>query len=282
MKIEEILEFLRSVTNRPRVPSSDVALILAEQKNSMVYRNDEDGAKLVWRLQQALRAQDLYLRAFVAMKEGRFYDAWRDLEQGELALYFLEPHEAEFWFDFRLDFIRDYIEKWQGLFPYKIFVSPEILELKKICSICRTKVSLRNPCVHRVGEIYRGEICCRIVTEAELLGVSIVTNPVQKYSVVFLSDPETGEQRDQYNYALVEYAIAAVRQPFHTWSTTSSQRLQPHERFRHVGRNDHCPCDSNFKYKECCLQRTGVLRPHVQFSFKVAPPSDLPAEIYVQ
>ena len=282
MRIKEIIDFLRCVTSRPCIPSSDVAAVLAEQKSSMLYRNDEAGAKLVWRLQQALRAQDLYLRAFVAMKEGPFYDAWCDLEQAELALCCLEPHEAEFWFDFRLDFIRDYIEKWQGLFPYKLFLSPEILELEKVCSICRTKVSLRNPCGHRVGEIYRGEMCCRIVTDAKFLGVAIVKNPVQKYSVVFLSDPETGEQRDHYNYALVEYAIAAVRQPFHTWSTTSSQRLQPHERFRHVGRNDPCPCDSKFKYKECCLQRKGVLRPHVQFSFEVAPLNDLPAEVYVQ
>lgn len=31
---------------------------------------------------------------------------------------------------------------------------------------------------------------------------------------------------------------------------------QRKEKFRHVGRNDKCPCGSNLKYKKCCLKAT--------------------------
>ncbi len=282
MRIDDVREFLQGVANRTEDPSSDIASILAQHKSSMVSKGDDAGAKLIWRLEQALRAQNLYIGAYAAMKKRRFYRAWCELEKAEIAVDSLEPHEVDYWSDFRLDFIQEYIEKWQKLFPYKYFFSPEFLMLEKTCSVCRAKVSFRYPCGHRVGEIYRGEMCYRIVTEIKPLGAAIVKNPAQKYSVLFLSDTESGEKRDQYNYGLVEYAVRAVRKPFDKWNATWTQRLQPHERFRHIGRNDPCPCGSNYKYKKCCLVEKGVLRPHLQFSFEKAPPADVPTTLYVR
>ncbi len=112
-------------------------------------------------------------------------------------------------------------------------------------------------CGHRVGEIYNGEMCHRILTKLEVMGISIVDKPVQKYSVLFLSDEKTGKQRDHYNYALVQYAIGALREPFDGWDVERTSRHQPHSRYAAIGRNEPCPCESGKKYKKS-RQRTSI------------------------
>lgn len=124
-------------------------------------------------------------------------------------------------------------------------------------------------------------MCCHIVKDMKFFGVGMVENPVQKYSVPFISDPATGQQRDHYNYAVVEYAIAGLHSPFDHWDVEPTTRLQPHSRFRHLGRNDPCPCESKKKYKKCCLNREGVERPHFQFHWSVPPPPGMPTDAYI-
>lgn len=279
INIDDIRQYLCSVADRPATPSPEaVQEALAILKRDAAGRASQVEAKILWCLEQALIAQNLYLRAFLAMKGGHFYEAWCDLENAEISLGFLEPHESKNWVMFRLDFIQAYITKWQTLFPYKIFISPELLELEKVCTICRRPVSIRQPCGHRIGEIYNGEMCGREVTKLEALGFSFVEKPVQKYSVPFISDPVTGKQRDHHNYDVVKYAISALRSPFDGWDVERTKRRQPHSRFRHVGRNEPCPCESGKQYKNCCLQEVGVLRPHFEFHFRVPPPPGVPAK----
>ena len=208
----------------------------------------------MWCLAQALAVQEHYLRAFGQLKAGEFYKAWCELEHTELALASLERHDTESWPEFHLDFVQVHTERWQSLFPYKMFVSPELLQNEKLCSICKRPVVPHAFCGHRVGEIYNGEMCYRIVTKLEALGISMVENPVQKYSVLFLNDEKTGQQRDQYNYVLVKYAISGLRNAFDGWDVERTTRRQPHSRFADVSRNDPCPCESGKKYKKCCLR----------------------------
>jgi SEC-C motif-containing protein len=239
-------------------------------------------AKRAWCLEQAHRAQVSYLDAFGDMKAGRFYEAWCALETAELILHSLDPHGKALWKRLHLDFIDEYVVKWQSLFPYKMFLSPEIVEEEVVCSICRKILAPRRPCGHTVGEIYGGKMCLRIVTKMQPLGVALVANPVQKYSVIFAGEGTDQKSRDHYNYGLVRYAIAALRNPFDKWDAERSVRRQPHTYFRDVGRNDPCPCDSKKKYKKCCLLVDGVLRPHVEFRFAVPPPVGTPERGFVQ
>jgi hypothetical protein len=281
MTMEGVRAYLQSVDGRPAEPSPEmVQEALVRLKSAAVSRGDQAEAKTVWCLEQALQAQNLYLQAFAEMKKEHFYEAWCMLEQAELALLFLERHDTASWPLFRLDFIREHVGKWQRLFPYKIFISPELVEHEKLCSICRQPVRPRSPCGHRVGEIYNGEMCTRVVTRVEPIAMSLVDKPVQKYSVPFLSDSKSGERRDQYNYGIVRYAISALRSPFDTWDAVWTKKRQPHSRFRHIGRNDPCPCESGRKYKKCCLPEPGVLRPHLAFVFGTPPPAGIPSEIY--
>ncbi len=283
MSPDDIRSYIRAVAQRPNEPSLEaVHEALALLKRDAVAAGDQARAKSMWCLAQALSIQEEYVRAFNHLKAEEFYEAWCALERTELALASLERHDTRSWADFRLDFIQVHSARWQSLFPYKIFMSPEFLHTEEVCSICRRPVVPHAFCGHRVGEIYDGEMCHRIVTKADMLGVGMVENPVQKYSVVFLHDEKTGKQRDHYNYALVKYAINGLRAPFDAWDVERTTRRRPHSRFSDVGRNDPCPCDSGRKYKKCCLREVGVLQPHWQFSFSVPPPDGVLPDVFIK
>ncbi len=260
-----------------RSASNDAALSerFASAKKEAVGNGDEATAKYIWCLEQVLKAHKQYAESFRLLKASQCYDAWCELERLELTLKFLAPHFQSSMAGFRLDFVVRHCRRWQELFPYKIFMSPEIIEHEKICSVCRAPISIRKPCGHRVGEIYGGEMCHRIVTKPEFLGTAFVSSPVQKYSVPFLVDPETGQSRDHYDYKLVEYPIRRLASAFDEWEFQWTHRRHPHSRFASFGRNDKCPCESGKKYKKCCLPEAGVLRPHIDFIFHVPPDPEL-------
>jgi hypothetical protein len=108
----------------------------------------------------------------------------------------------------------------------------------------------------------------------EFLGTAMTKEPVQKYSVVFLPDPDTGGFKDTYNYSVIRYLVDRLQSPFDGWTFDKTKMRHPHSRYSHVGRNEPCPCESGKKYKNCCLNESGVLRPHVQFHFSNPPPKE--------
>ena len=115
----------------------------------------------------------------------------------------------------------------------------------------------------------------RIVSKAKILGMAFVKNPVQKYSVPFFSDSKGESTKDQYNYAIVKYLIQRLTSPFHEWDIEWTKRRHPHSRFADIGQNEPCPCESGKKYKDCCLPKEAVLRPHCLFTFHVEPAAHL-------
>lgn len=269
-EIEQILLDVRS--NWSTRGTDAIRAALVSIKSDAVARQDEAQAKRLWILQCIFEAQRQFVSAFSLCKENKFYDGWCKLERAEHSVAGLKRHHT-INDQYALDFIEKYTAQFQSLFPYKVFMSPEFVKMVKKCSICQKQISFRNPCGHRVGEIYMGEMCGRIVTSYEAAAIAMVEKPVQKYSVPFFSDEKTGGQRDQYDYTLIDYAVASLASPFHGWSYTETQALHPHDKFKNVGRNNPCPCKSNppKKYKKCCLPKSGVLRPHFQFKFEEKP-----------
>lgn len=180
----------------------------------------------------------------------------------------LAPHFRDRFTEFSLDFIERRIEGIQSLFPYKIFASPEILALEKKCGICGTSISVRNTCGHRVGQIYGGKMCSRVVTKMELLGLSMVTDPVQKYSVAFPRSRETINQ--DYDYELVARFLRLMKTPLAVGEIVWTKREVPHSAYYGTGRKRACPCGARKTYKACCAKRAGVLFPHCEFVLPVA------------
>lgn len=280
MKVDEIVRYLEAVEDRPTFPQRDaVAAQIALGKASAVQRGAEEEAKELWILESVLQAQTQYLEALQLLDAKQFYDAWCMLERCEITLGELEKHEQARWSLFRLDFISEYVAKWQSIFPYKMFLSPEFIEREKKCSICGRPVLPRTDCGHRLGYIYGGRMCYHIVTRLDPVSVSLVENPVQKYSVAFANHPVTGEKGDHYNYSTVEYARSIIQSPFDPWIVERTRKLWPHSHFTHVGRNDRCPCGSAKKYKKCCLPNEGVLMPHFQFHISKQLPAEVPSSV---
>lgn len=251
-------------------PTRDVvgiADLLADAKAMELAQSDEDRAKTVWCYEQALSIQQHFIRAFLLMRSGEFYEGWCALERAEVEHGFLLRHITWLPTETHVAFIAAAVARFQSLYPYEWFMSPEIREKSKSCSICGAKVRIRNPCGHRVGEVYGGQMCVRIVNEVEFLGSAMVKSPVQKYSVPFLVDAETGESRDHYDYSVVEFAIRHLQSPFDPWSVEDTLKLHPHKVFKHIGRNAKCPCGSDRRYKGCCLKKAGVELPHKHFTF---------------
>lgn len=281
MKEELIIEYLSNFKDRDHSPDllNEVKDNLRKIKGNKINERDENGAKFLWCLEQITEIQERYLNAFENLTSGNYYDAWCEFAKCELSLEFLRPHSSIQDKKYYLSFIHKHLLQYQSLYPYKLFLSPEILELEKKCNICGRVVAIRNPCGHEVGEIYKGEMCCRIVTKCEFLGASFVESPVQKYSVPFSKDEKTGETVDHYDYSLLKYLVGKLLQPpFDCWDIKWTKRMHSHEKFAGVGRNDKCPCGSGVKYKKCCLNNEGVLMPHCEFILENPPKGPVPIE----
>lgn len=173
MNINDIRDLLRSTPTRyPSVDFSEIISQIAMLKLAAVSSGDECTAKELWCLEETARAQELFVHSFQLMKDEKFYEGWCELEQAEMCVLRLRRHWSDHFPEYHLSEIESLIVKFQALFPYKAFLSPEILEKEKRCSICKKIITIRRPCGHEVGEIYNGEHCHRIVTEMEVLGIS--------------------------------------------------------------------------------------------------------------
>jgi len=262
MTLSEVRRFLQAVaTHLVERDAAAVKAALVGAKSEAVARGEQAEAKAIWCLEQVLDIQGRYLRAFDLLKHEEFYKAWCDLEQVEIRFVWLESHFRPAGDEYRLATIERLTLQLQELFPYAVFASAEIIAKEKQCTICGQKVSLRNPCGHRVGEIYDGEMCGREITDGELGGVSLTDKPANRYAVAF-TGPE-GE-RDHYDYSMLRELLARLQGPFDDWSVELSTAHLPHERYKDLGRNDSCPCSSELKYKHCCLKEPGVRVMHYQ------------------
>jgi hypothetical protein len=214
-----------------------------------------------------LLVQDFFFEAFLQIKEGLFYEGWCSLEKAESESESFRLSEKEKREDrYFTEFIREKIRAIQILYPYKIFGSPEFVTKKK-CSICDGVLSPRNPCGHIPGKIYDRKLCEVVIDDLEFISLSMVENPVQKYSVPFAKDEKTGEEFDHYDYSTVRYLFEKLTTPFDRWSFKKSRRLVRNYEIQKQSRNEKCICGSGKKYKKCCIDKERLEIPHIQFSF---------------
>lgn len=238
---------------------------LQKIKEEYVEADKQVEAKQIWIYQTIIEIHKLYLNAFNLLKNKKYYEGWCQLERIEITISSLKRHFQYDKKEYRLWDIEKQVKNLQVIFPYRLFASSEILKKKKKCSVCDKEISIRNTCGHIIGEIYNGEMCHRIVTEADILGISLVQNPGNKYSVMFLKDEKTGEQADQYNYDTVDYLFDHITEPYEYWDLEVSQRTTTKEDYGDIGRNDPCLCGSGKKFKKCCGLNIGKKYPHYEF-----------------
>ncbi|AIY81699.1 SEC-C motif family protein [Clostridium botulinum 202F] len=247
MDIKNIEELFKLKNNN--LLTSNIEPELKRLKKIAVENMKQDEAKHIWCLEKVYLAKKLFIEAFRLMKEGDFERAWNNLDRSDIELNFLKSHFDYSDNKYDLLFIENEIPKYQELFPYDLFTSRESIESDFTCSICGAKIGIRNKCEHKVGEIYNGEMCVKVVNKIELLGIAIVRKPFDKYTILHVDGIE-------YNYFMLENLMKYLDNPFEKWGYETEWRewnYKNDETYKDIGRNDLCLCGSGRKFKKCCL-----------------------------
>ncbi len=227
-------------------------------------------------LQEVVKLHAEYTEAFDRLQEADYYSAWKLLEQCELNAARLKSHLSKpLQRRCLVQFIADAVERFQSLYPYRIFLSPEFVVKGARCSICGAEMSLRQRCGHDPGQLYDGEYCAREIYDAEFLGVSFVDNPAQKFSVPFKVNPESGETHDHYNYSNLEYLVKRLNNPFAQWGYEKTQKTYCRSVFEQWQEESDCPCLSGEQFGDCCWGMERITVPHLRFDLPPGVPRHL-------
>ena len=212
-------------------------------KEKSVSTGDQLTAKAIWCLEAVGHIQDHFVTIFVQLKAGEFQKGWNELDNCEQQIVGLDKHFTEDKDEFGVEHARVHTKQFQDLYPLHWGVSPGMLYKEIRCSTCDTKLALRSGCEHINGEIYDGKMCHAVVTSAEFLHLALVENPVQKFSFIF---PEPGNDS---GFQPIKELATRIGTPWRRWSYYKEERRQFHPRFKGIGRNARCPCNSGTKYK---------------------------------
>lgn len=273
LSLEKIVNHISRVAEH-RYDENKIKELLVTFKEKALQRQQQELAAYLWCLQEAVSVHSSYLAAFSLLKQCAFYEAWCELENAEKGLWSIKPPKKylpdfweEFWMSGKYSFIEKHVSRWQKLFPYKLFISPG-MTYKEYCSVCNSEINPRKPCGHNDGEIYNGEMRMRVIRDIRYDHFAIVENPANKFGVLFLVYPETGERVDQYDYRLVEGLASVLTDPFQAWDYVIQQVERDYAYFKERGvkEQDLCPCGSEKKYGNCCINST-ILMPHYQFTY---------------
>ncbi|GAB3108839.1 zinc chelation protein SecC [Aestuariicella hydrocarbonica] len=236
-----------------------------KQKAQEIY--DEQRANDIWLASESLEVNVLFIKAFDNLKNGNFREAWGFLEGCEIKCVFIEKNsDKRHLTESRVLYIQESVKKFQSLYPYCVFVSPGFKVGYYTCSICGQKVRPRSRCGHKKGSLYNGELCLHEGHELDLMEVSIVSRPVQKYSV--MHDDST------LDFSVLEHLMSFLEHAFEEWEYEKKTMSFPREKFESVLESDKCPCRSGLIFKECCSGKEEVSMPHIDFIFS----KDIPPE----
>ncbi|MFC1580872.1 SEC-C metal-binding domain-containing protein [Thermodesulfobacteriota bacterium] len=240
---------------------------LKKTKREAAARGDEELANNCWRKIESLELNLLFIGVFNKIKSKKYRDAWRDLEECEIKCNSIEKNSSqEFLIRSRTKFIKDKATKWQSLYPYCVFASPEFAIGYYTCSICDHKIRPRSRCKHKRGKVYNGELCVHVVHDMEFRGISFVTRPVQKYSVI--------HNDETLDFSLINYLSDLLENAFEEWDLNWTRKSFPIEKFSNVDPDGECPCRSGKSFKDCCINKNEVEIPHVDFILAKNIPKD--------
>lgn len=258
MMISELETYLEKLNEKI---SPDIGVEIKMQKKQAASMGDENKANYLWCLYQIYLIQKNYTDAFWNMKNKRYEEAWMQLDRADIELSFLEEHYQKYFnepigFRFQLQYILNITQRFQTLFPYKLFMSRETIIKEEKCSICGETIRLRGGCKHRLGELYNGEQCYHEITDYEFLGMVLVRDPFDKYTYLKIEGQD-------YNYAVIDFLMEKLQSPYELWNVEKTRKMKPN--YENVGRNSACPCGSGKKFKKCCMGTTNTMMNHYIF-----------------
>lgn len=111
-----------------------------------------------------------------------------------------------------------------------------------------------------------------IAHDLEFIGLSIVSNPVQKYSV--MHNDET------LDFTPLEYLSSFLENCFVQWDLEWAKKKFPTETFKRVKQEDNCPCNSGKNFEDCCISQEEIEIPHARFILSKPIPSNIERAIF--
>ena len=212
-------------------------------------QHDEENANVAWATLEIVSLHRDYRKAFSMLQARQFYDAWCLLEQIEIGIANLSHNFSGI--KNAVEYISIIVSQLQSLYPYRVFLSTEMLITERRCSVCGKKRSIRHHCGHFPGHVYNGEMCCDYVEKCALEGVALVFNPEHKYAVAFAREGED-DHEDHYDYKLLEGLMGWWKEPYSPWYYTTRHIHKNLDEFPGFKDEDYCPCGSGKIYRECC------------------------------
>lgn len=259
MSIEEIETHL---SNKNDNLNNDIFDKIEQLRLESISKQDEQEANYFWCLRQIYIIKKSFLLAIDDLRTGNYEDAWLtfddiDIELGDLEKNFDICQEND---KYNLSFIGRIIKEYQKLFPYCLFLSRETVIKSEKCSICDQVVSLRHSCGHKVGKLYMGELCGRVVTDIEFKAIAVVTDPFDKYAYIKMEGKE-------YDYSCLEQLMSIIHNPYDDFHVEITKIKNP--KYNNVEKDDTCPCGSNEQYKNCHLGTQEELMNHYIVHIKI-------------
>lgn len=227
-------------------------------------QHSEENANVAWATLEIVSLHRDYRKAYSMLQNKQYYEAWCLLEQIEIGIAnllrnFLGVLNA-------VEYISIIVRQLQSLYPYKVFLSTEMLIKERTCSICGKKRSIRHHCGHFPGHVYNGEMCCDHVKKFALKGVAIVFNPEHKYAVAFGRNGEN-DHEDHYDYKLLDGLMDWWKDPYSPWHYTIKHIHKSPDDFPKLKDDDYCPCGSGKKYMVCCKNDPEGVK-HVVYEYR--------------
>ena len=225
---------------------------------------NEENANLAWATITIVCIHRDFRKVYSMLIDKQYYDAWCLLEKieikiGNLLRNFKGAENA-------VRYISIIVGQLQSLYPYRVFMSTEIVIKECTCSICGKIRMIRHHCGHYPGHVYMGDLCCDVVNKWELKGISLVFNPEHKYAVAFLSDGKEG-RKDHYNYLLLDRLMELWKDPYAAWHYTTKHIHKSPKEFPGLHDSDKCPCGSGKKYSDGCKNDPEGIK-HVVYEFR--------------
>jgi len=215
--------------------------LIAPLKDAARLRGDEDIANLAFLLKVYVSLLTDFIDYQGLLCVNEFSKSWSKLQDCLDCLYLLRKN---FPANKKVLEISEHFLAFEKLYPYRLFVSSEMLSSKQTCSICG-RSGIDPLCEHIPGEVYWGELAyVKNHGTLSLRGVAFVENPVDKRCVATIPG-------ETLPFTLLEYYLEKVKDPLIKFVVRSFNVYIQKEN-KKMGRNEPCHCGSGKKYKKCC------------------------------
>lgn len=197
---------------------------------------------------------------FNKLKSKDYKDSWNKLQDCfDIIKYVGKFTDEENRFE--LSSLYDLLLEYEALYPYNLFASSEYVIEEATCSICGKSV-LGLECPHIKGELYWGEPAIHNIEKIKVVqGVALVTHPEDKRCVMEVKDENI---TDREKFKKLDDFIE-LKLPFlQMFSIDSKIERRMDTKYKNIGRNDICPCNSGKKFKKCCISK--LYYPHITYT----------------